>query len=281
MTHDATVLEFDFVPKGSTLTFSFVFGSEEYNEFVNSINDVFAFFLNGNNVALVPGTNTPVSINNVNLTTNSQFYINNALAGGSDPTPATPPLLDTQLDGLTTVLTVTAAVNSGVTNHIKLAIADASDGILDSDVFIKSGSFSAPPPPLPPATANLTAYRPFRYAFRSLEQNEGLSGPTPLGGTAGTPTFDGNITILNYGAAASTNALMVEFVNLPQDVQVVNATGVDPNTNQPFILVPATNLPAGGTEALRVPVKLSNPDNLALGTFFEGPYFVDVFAATT
>jgi hypothetical protein len=276
-TNDATVLEFDFVPKGTVLKFNFVFGSDEYNEFVSSFNDVFAFFLNNKNVALLPGTNTPVSIKNVNLNTNSQFFRNNALPG--DVSPATPPLLDIECDGLTTVLTVTASVNPNVTNHIKLAIADAVDSAVDSNVFIQAGSFQAPPPPLPPPTPNLMAYRPLRYAFRSLEQNEGISGPLPLGGAAAVSTFDGNITILNFGAGSSVGPLMVEFANLPQDVQVVNATGVDAATNLPFILVPATTIPGGGREALRVAVKISNPDLLPLGTFFEGPYFIDVLAA--
>jgi hypothetical protein len=276
-TFDATVLEFDFIPKGTQLKFNFVFGSEEYNEFVTSnFNDAFGFFLNGTNVALLPGTNTPVSIHNVNLTTNPQFYINNALP--TDPFPATPPLLNTELDGLTKVLSVTATVNPGVVNHIKLGITDVGDSAFDSDVFIQAGSFQAPPPALPAAAANLMAYRPLRYGFRSLEQNEGISGPLPVGGAAAVPTFDGNLTLLNFGPGASTNALMVEFANLPQDVQVVNATGVDPTTNLPFILVPAMTVPGGGTEALRVPVKISNPDNLPLGTFFEGPYFIDVLA---
>ena len=64
-TLDAAVLEFDFVPASGTLSFKYVFSSEEYPEFVNSpFNDVFAFFLNGKNIALIPNTSTPVSINN-------------------------------------------------------------------------------------------------------------------------------------------------------------------------------------------------------------------------
>jgi hypothetical protein len=283
--HDATVLSFDFVPQGNVLHFNFVFGSEEYGHFVGAgFNDVFGFFLNGHNVALLPGTNTPVgvaTVNDGNPTTNTppanpQFFVNNAPAG--DPVPA-PNAVNTELDGLTVVIPVTANVNPGVVNHIDLGVEDVVDGILDSDVFIQTGSFQAPPPPLPASAPNLMAYRPYRYAFRSLEQNEGLSGPLPVGGAAAGPTFDGNITILNFGPGASTSALMVEFANLPQDVQVVNATGVDPTTNLPFILVPATTLPGAGTVALRVPVKLSNPDNLPLGTFFEAPYFIDVLAA--
>ena len=68
-TNDACVLEFEFScdtePEG--FSFKYVFGSEEYNEYVDTtFNDVFGFFLDGENIALIPGTPTPVSINNVN-----------------------------------------------------------------------------------------------------------------------------------------------------------------------------------------------------------------------
>ena len=93
---------------------------------------------------MLPGVTpvTPVSINNVNggnpLGTNAKnpvFYRNNALY--PLPPGAT---INTELDGLTVVITATANVNPGVKNHIKLAIADAGDSILDSDVFIQGGS---------------------------------------------------------------------------------------------------------------------------------------------
>ena len=44
------------------------------------------------------------------------------------------------MDGLTTVLTCDSTVNAGVTNHMKLAIADTADYALDSNVFIEAGS---------------------------------------------------------------------------------------------------------------------------------------------
>ena len=48
--YDVSVLEFDFVPWSDTLSFKFVFGSEEYPEYVGSqYNDVFGFFLSGIN----------------------------------------------------------------------------------------------------------------------------------------------------------------------------------------------------------------------------------------
>ena len=57
------MLEFDFVPADTTVSFRYVFGSDEYNEFVDSgFNDVFGFFVDGVNCATVPETDTAVSI---------------------------------------------------------------------------------------------------------------------------------------------------------------------------------------------------------------------------
>ncbi len=146
-TQDAAVLEFDFVPSASTVTFSYVFASDEYNDFVNSdFNDVFGFFVNDVNCATV-GTD-PVSINTINNgnpfgtdpRSHPELYRNNS---PTDPGPPTSPTIDTEMDGLTIVLTCTAAVNSGVTNHMKLAIADASDDSYDSNVFLQAGSLTS------------------------------------------------------------------------------------------------------------------------------------------
>lgn len=142
-TYDATVLEFDFIPTHDQLYFEYVFASEEYNEFVNSsYNDVFGFFVNGENVATIPGTDVPVSINNVNGgnpygedASHPELFRNNDLNdGGGD--------INTEMDGLTVVLPIQADVIPGQYNRIKLAIADAGDAIFDSNVFIKSGSFT-------------------------------------------------------------------------------------------------------------------------------------------
>lgn len=141
-TQDASVLEFDFVPAQSTIIFQYVFASEEYLEYVGSqFNDVFGFFVNGVNQALIPGTTTPVAINNVNDVgdgggANPLFFVDNTCTDGICPR-------DTQADGLTQVLSFTAQVVPNQTNHIKLAIADAGDPILDSWVFIAAGTLSA------------------------------------------------------------------------------------------------------------------------------------------
>jgi len=155
-TYDASVLEFDFVPSSDTIRFFYVFGSEEYPEYVCSdFNDVFAFFLSGpnplggnyvsQNIAKIPGTNIPVSINSINSGTPG------SLATGTCTSLAYSSLYNDntsgstiQYDGFTDVLEASALVVACSTYHIKIAIADVTDGSYDSGVFLKAKSFSSP-----------------------------------------------------------------------------------------------------------------------------------------
>ena len=159
---DAAVLQFQFTAANPVVSFQYVFASDEYNEFVNSaFNDVFGFFLNGVNIALIPGSGTPVTINNVNCGANNAFYTNNDSGGstGGDAVCAAngKPVagLNTQYDGLAGAganpafwLFATGNLQPGV-NTIKLAIGDSGDSALDSGVFLKAGSFIDAPPPAP------------------------------------------------------------------------------------------------------------------------------------
>lgn len=138
-TEDAAVLEFDFVATGDSVFFRYVFSSDEYNEYVNTqFNDVFAFYINGVNCATVGAGNEPVTINTINNgdpfgtepNSHPELYRNN------DPNDPGPPTIDTEMDGLTTVLNCGANVTPGATNHMKLAVADASDGVYDTNVFL-------------------------------------------------------------------------------------------------------------------------------------------------
>ena len=150
VTYDAAVLEFDFAIASDSMQFQYVFGSEEYNDWVNTAyNDVFGFFVTGpgitgtKNIAIVPGTvNTPVSINNVNNggpyggnatgpCTNCAYFVDNV--GGAS----------VYLDAFTTPLTAKSGVQPCETYHIKLAVADVSDHVYNTDVFIKANSFSS------------------------------------------------------------------------------------------------------------------------------------------
>lgn len=140
-TFDATILEFDFESAGGNLFFNYVFASEEYNEWVDSsYNDVFGFFLDGMNIALIPGTTTPVAINNVNNGSHSVYYNNNDPSDLGTPTP-----FNLEYDGFTSVFTASVFGLEAGLHSMKLAIADAGDSILDSAVFIQGGSFSDTP----------------------------------------------------------------------------------------------------------------------------------------
>ncbi len=130
-TFDAAVLEFDIQSTTDTLCFYYIFASEEYPEYVNTgFNDVFAFIVTGPgggqpvNIATVPDTTTPVTINTINDQINSQYYVDNT--GGQF----------VEYDGYTTVLPAKFIVDPDSTYHVKLAISDASDAIFDSGVII-------------------------------------------------------------------------------------------------------------------------------------------------
>lgn len=150
-TRDACKLEFDIIPSGDTLTFNFSMASEEYNEYVcNVYNDVFGFFISGPgivgdpalsgamNIAVIPGTNTPITINNVNqgnpnqgaacVPVNPQYHVQNPLS----------PIATIQYDGWTKGL---VAIAGGLipceTYHLELIVADATDRLWDTGVFIE------------------------------------------------------------------------------------------------------------------------------------------------
>ena len=151
---NGTVLEFDFIPSGDTISFNYIFGSDEYPEFSPStFNDAFGFFLwgpgitgpyalagypaGGENLAIIPGTTTPVTINNLGPGAGQypQFYQNN-LNGAAYGTAI-------EYDGTTTLLSANASVQCGQTYHIKLCISNVGDQSYDSGVFIQANSFSS------------------------------------------------------------------------------------------------------------------------------------------
>lgn len=163
--HDAAILEFDFVADGDSIAFSYVFASEEYNEYVcGTNNDAFGFFLSGPgitgpflndaaNLALIPDTDIPVTVNTVNngqvgtfgnesnclqvsseWDQHSEFFVDNDL---------NPAIEAVEYDGFTVVLTASATIVCGETYHIKIVVADAFDTIFDSGVFLAASSFSS------------------------------------------------------------------------------------------------------------------------------------------
>lgn len=153
LSENACIVEMDIFAVTNELTFEYIFGSEEYQEYVGrEFNDIFAFFISGPgiagdpninnqlNIAVLPdGSNTPVEINSVNHLLNWQYYRNNNYG------------IATQYDGLTSdlmgikkSLTARADVLPCNTYRLKLAIADRGDAGFDSGVFIAELGGGAP-----------------------------------------------------------------------------------------------------------------------------------------
>lgn len=141
-TYDATVFQITFIPAGDSVFLKYVFGSEEYTEYVGTeFNDVCGIFLCGpnpaggnyidKNIALIPGTSVPVTVSSVNSVINYTYYVNNE------------PGTSVQYDGFTVPLIARAAVSKDSTYTLKIAVADASDGVFDSGLFLEAYSFTS------------------------------------------------------------------------------------------------------------------------------------------
>lgn len=147
--NDLSKFTITFIPTSDTLRFKYVFASEEYPEYACSpFNDVFGFFIsgpgingpyqnNGQNIALIPGTNIPVSINNIHAPNGpgcpavyGQYYNDNSFNNGQPV-----------YDGYLSVFIAEAIVIPCETYTIKLMVADAGDDAFDTGVFLEAKSF--------------------------------------------------------------------------------------------------------------------------------------------
>jgi gliding motility-associated-like protein len=157
---DACVLEFDFIPTGDTIKFNYIFGSAEYSGFTCSgFEDIFGFFVSGPgitgpfsgnaiNIAYIPGTTCPITINSINGSTanpcgttfspcappNNALYVNNPIGSTTS---------GIAYNGYTLPIEAITNVIPCQTYHMKLAIADASDQSLDTGVLLEAGSLSS------------------------------------------------------------------------------------------------------------------------------------------
>ncbi|NNL33656.1 MAG: hypothetical protein HKO80_10655, partial [Flavobacteriaceae bacterium] len=146
ITYNASIIEFDFVPIASEISFRFLMASEEYDmaEFECTYSDVFAFFLtdqNGvtTNLAVMPDGVTPILVTTVHPDNGASCGGANAQYFSQYVAQGDPPIA---YDGYTRSFTAFSNVNPGETYHIKLAIADARDSVWDSAVFLEAGSFN-------------------------------------------------------------------------------------------------------------------------------------------
>ena len=148
-TNNASIIEFEFVPVSNSMSFDFIFAAEEYGTFQCTFTDAFAFLLtdssgNTTNLAIVPGTDDPVSVLTVRddqyngscESVNAEWFANYYGPGGLPPLTS-----PTNFIGHTEVMTATATVIPNEVYTIKLVVADDGDTIYDSAVFIDGGSF--------------------------------------------------------------------------------------------------------------------------------------------
>lgn len=238
-TNDACYLEFDFRPEGDTIKFDYVFGSEEYTNYsCSDFNDVFAFFISGpgitgqKNLALIPGTNIPVTINSTtDVTINTPLQLSKCTGMGTGspfsmyyvdnrPTATPPPATTVTYDGFTKVLTAVSPVEPCSTYHLKLIIADVFDGSLDSGVWLKAGSLSTNPPKISPVGGNgqngdltcIRGCRPGKFVFTRKN-----ASPKPL-----------VVKYLIQGTAINGT----DYVTIPDSVIIgANQTQVNLNIN--------------------------------------------------
>jgi hypothetical protein len=175
-----TSLEFDFRSYTDSVSFQFIFASEEFNMYSNSpFNDAFGFFVSGPgltdewgnsgdtiNIARYPD-GAPIAVNSSNWGNRGG---SNTLANFHSPTEVsetkyTPPYgpgggTDNsrnairpqyhqpvynndglmEYQGHSVVLTAKAGLQKGVWYHMKLAIGNVTDGNLGSGVFLMAGS---------------------------------------------------------------------------------------------------------------------------------------------
>ncbi len=128
-TYDAAILDVDFIPTSSLMTMQFVFSSEEYPEFQNSIyQDFFGVWINGQEVQLAVGDGD-MDPGNINTANNINMYVDN-----------TNDAYNTEMDGFTITMTLTMNVIPNETNSIRIAIADVSDSGYDSNLMIAANS---------------------------------------------------------------------------------------------------------------------------------------------
>ena len=130
-TFDASILDVDFIPDPGVefITMSFVFASEEYPEFVDSIyNDLVGIWSNGTPIPLGIGGDE-AGVNNINFLSNPNLYVDNTTDD-----------YNTEMDAFTVTMSVTIPVIPGVVNSLRIGIADVSDSAFDSNILIAADS---------------------------------------------------------------------------------------------------------------------------------------------
>ena len=153
-TSDASILEIKFTATTDSISIGFFFASEEYPEYANkNVNDAFAFYLidvefgTSQNLAVLPSSNIPISIDNINSITNKEYYIENGIWDKNNIQKwSTQKQLGElaytfQFDGMSTLQYLGGKI---IPNHmylLRIIIVDVGDRLYDSAIFLEANSF--------------------------------------------------------------------------------------------------------------------------------------------
>lgn len=239
---NASSIQFEFIASNNSISFDFIFASEEYGTSQCNYSDAFAFLLQNvttsganTNIALVPpaSANIPVSVATIrNSLYNDQCPSVNPSFFGSYNGSGFGPAIN--FNGQTVQMTATASgLIVGNTYRIKIVIADGGGNVgYDSAIFLKANSFNAnanilgpdialcsgdPLPTLQPTTALQpgTTYswsKEGSGTFTPPQNGASLVLSNP--GITPAPTVGINKYILTYtepGCAPLTDEIIVEI----------------------------------------------------------------------
>ncbi|MFC3612219.1 Hint domain-containing protein [Lutimaribacter marinistellae] len=192
-TYDASYLDVTFIPTEDKMTMQFVFSSEEYPEFQNSVyQDFVGVWINGQQVDLAVG-NGDTDPGNINSVSNENLFLDNT---GDD--------YNTEMDGLTVTMTLTMDVIAGAENTIRIGVADVSDSNYDSNLLIAADSIQTD---FVAITDETTLYPDGSVTLDVLANDESASGGvltiTHINNVA---VNAGDIVTLNTGQTVQLNA---------------------------------------------------------------------------
>lgn len=263
-TFDAAYLDVDFIPDGNIMTMQFVFSSEEYPEFQNSIyQDFVGVWVNGQLVEMDVG-NGDTDPGNINTTNNINMFVDNA----NDD-------FNTEMDGFTITLSLTMVVNPQEMNSIRIGIADVSDNRYDSNLLIAANSVQTD---LIAISDDVNVFPDGTTSFNVLENDIGQPGstltithingqPVSVGSTITLPTGQvvvlgpgGEFTVTGDGDEENFNFTYTITDGVDTDTGFVNATSIPC-----FVAGTMITTPDGD-----VPVETLKPGDLVL-TQDDGP----------
>lgn len=244
-TLNATIIEFEFTTIANQISFRYIFASEEYQEGdpnTCEFSDLFGFLIRPvndtvyENIALVPGTQTPVKVTTVHPEIPNGCAAENEAYFESFNGPTAP----INFNGQTTILTATANTIPNETYHVKLVIADEQNFRFDSAVFLEAGSFelttdlgedrliatntSACENDIITLDASQPGMNTYRWFRDGLEQTTQVSSAFDV---TGSGTYTVEVTLSN--GCISYGEIIIEYAPNPV---VANTTLIECDSNQ-------------------------------------------------